>query len=165
MSSQALHIGIEVQSKPTADYHRQIRYLEDSDFFWSTFTTLRQRPPPLDPVCYHRVSRLQHHIDLLCAAARSSSIHSYYIQTNTHSNSTLAQHLIMPDVDDELLALVGGDESDAEGSEQAMNISGSGDSEPDGEAEAEPSKSRKGGAPKKSRSKKQDDSEEEEGEA
>lgn len=67
----------------------------------------------------------------------------------------------MADVDDELLALVGGDESDDEGSDQEMNISRSGSESP----EPGSTKARKASPPKKSRKKRHDDSDEEEGEA
>ncbi|KAK8044716.1 Plus-3 domain-containing protein [Apiospora rasikravindrae] len=63
------------------------------------------------------------------------------------------------DLDDQLMALVGGDEDSDEGSDQEMNISRSGSESPD------PKKSKKAAPAKKAKKRKQDYSDEEEGEA
>lgn len=64
------------------------------------------------------------------------------------------------DLDDQLMALVGGDEDSDEGSDQEMNISRSGSEEsPDSK------RSKKAAPAKKAKKRKQDYSDEEEGEA
>lgn len=63
------------------------------------------------------------------------------------------------DLDDQLMALVGGDEDSDEGSDQEMNISRS------GSEESPESKSKKAAPAKKAKKRKQDYSDEEEGEA
>ncbi|KAI1502228.1 hypothetical protein F5X99DRAFT_380250 [Biscogniauxia marginata] len=70
----------------------------------------------------------------------------------------------MADVDDELLALVGGDDPSDDESEQEMNISRSGSESPEPDAKATPAKAKSPPA-QKPKQRRHDDSDEEEGEA
>ncbi|KAI1639957.1 hypothetical protein F4809DRAFT_593007 [Biscogniauxia mediterranea] len=70
----------------------------------------------------------------------------------------------MADVDDELLALVGGDDPSDEESEQEMNISRSGSESPEPDEKETETKAKKPSAPKPKK-RRHDDSDEEEGEA